>query len=252
MGEVIKEEKGSWFGRLSRSLSLLLPRKLWCCAWRLLQPHNQALLFGYRLKLCWEWNGITSNLFRSADERDRVRLRACTCMLTFLFFSLSFCTWKEIELSHEQTPIYTVITVMHSQHNQVKKKHVLHLKYCVISDLMRFYHTAACVFLFMSDSRNYLWPPKLLFFIWFSPLIISHTPSHQSAGDGMSFFFFFISHNSLTHTFPLDFFNVFFVFFHSHEPKLWNTFIYHTSQSRIELFPSFDRQSKLIPTHRNG
>lgn len=88
MGEVIKEEKGSWFGRLSQSLSLLLPRKLWCCAWRLLQPHNQALLFGYRLKLRWEWKGITSNLFRSADERDRVRLRPCTRMLTFFFSSV--------------------------------------------------------------------------------------------------------------------------------------------------------------------
>lgn len=127
MGEVIKEKKGSWFGRLSWSLLLLLPRKLRCCAWRLLQPHNQALLFGYRLKLCWEWNGITSNLFRSTDGQDCVRLHTCTCMLTF--FSLSFCTWREIELSHERTPIYTAITVTHSQHNQVKK-HVFHLKDC--------------------------------------------------------------------------------------------------------------------------
>lgn len=57
---------------------------------------------------------------------------------------------------------------------------------------MRFYHAAACVFHFMSDWYNYLWPLKLLLFVWFFALIISRTASHQSAGD-------FMSRNSLLH-----------------------------------------------------
>lgn len=42
----------------------------------------------YRLKLCWEWNGITSNLFRSAGGPGRVRLHTCTRVLTYIFLGL--------------------------------------------------------------------------------------------------------------------------------------------------------------------
>lgn len=52
------------------------------------ETSQSGITFGYRLKLCWEWNRITSNLFRSAGGRDCVRLRTCTRILTVFFLSV--------------------------------------------------------------------------------------------------------------------------------------------------------------------
>lgn len=58
---------------------------------------QSAITFWISAEIVQGWNGITSNLFRSAGGRGCARCRTCTRMFGYFLSPLFVGTWREIE-----------------------------------------------------------------------------------------------------------------------------------------------------------